>query len=667
MHKSHLQSVLVRSEFKPRPRPALLLIVAALFTTSFAVAQAKPPSKVSESPFVKPFQTPSASARPWVFWMWLRVDTPPAAITKDLEEMHDKGIVGAILYDSGVGNGMYTGSKMVLQGKGFQAVPTNDYPHAHFTPIPASPLTTWSPHWRQLVRFASKEGGRLGVKLCLSVGLASTSGPITPEYGQQKLVWSEVSVTGPQTFDTDLPVPTQGVPATDTPPKKTATTASPRVGGRGQFHGQEVAVLAVPDKADFDPSEVVNLSANMDATGHLHWAAPTGAWKILRFGYMPTGISNAWGLFTDGMSAEALDKTWDVTIGPLLKEMTPDERKGLMGVEDDSWEADVTTWTKLFPSEFQQRRGYDLIPWLPVLAGETMGSPGAADGVRRDYYRTIADLIATNHYAHLRTLANQNGLLCFAEPAGRNTSQLDTMLNCKGVDMAMAEFRVPSPHRPTLDSRFLLRNAASANHIYGKPVTACESFTSLGPFWEESFFDIKNVADQAFCDGCNLNVIHNFSQSPSVTAKPGDAYFAGTFYNRGVTWWDQTPAFNAYLGRCSFLLQQGLFVADALYYRGDDIGHGEPRKTEPALPAPGYDHDNCNLDALLTRVSVKKGRLVMPDGMSYRMLVLPDELADGAPGDDENRRTGRGRRDRCRSPAERHGRTAAFCGQDGEV
>ena len=125
----------------------------------------------------------------------------------------------------------------------------------------------------------------------------------------------------------------------------------------------------------------------------------------------------------------------------------------------------------------------------------------------------------------------------------------------------------------------------------------------------------------------NLPIIHNYSHSPSVDAKPGYAYLAGTFYNRSVTWWEQTPAFNAYLGRCSLLLQQGLFVADALYYRGDDIGLGEPMKTRPALPAEGYEHDNCNLDALLTRVSVRDGRLVLPDGMSYRILVLPGNAA----------------------------------------
>ena len=230
------------------------------------------------------------------------------------------------------------------------------------------------------------------------------------------------------------------------------------------------------------------------------------------------------------------------------------------------------------------------------------------------------------------------------------------MKDCSGVDIAMGEYWHPSVHRPTPPRRFMLRAAASANHLYGKRLTPCESLTSVGPFWEESFFDLKNTADQAFCDGCNLTVIHNWSHSPSVTAKPGYAYFAGTLYSRNTTWWEQTPAFNAYLGRCSFLLQQGLFVADALYYRGDAIGQGEQMKPRPALPAEGYDHDNCNLDALLTRVSVKDGRLVLPDGMSYRILVLPNNSLDGTRSSGQNRRAGRSRRNGGRPAPERPGR-----------
>ena len=567
------------------------------------------------------FAQPPPGARPWVFWMWLRVDTTPEAITQDLEEMRAKGIEGAILYDSGVGGRPNFSAKMVLEGNGYRVVKTSDYEGGQIAPITRPTLESWTPHSRELVRFAAKEAGRLGIRLCLTIGLAGTSGPITSEYGQQKLVWSETALTGPQHFVAPLSVPDTEVAYTLDPPQ---TMNPKRVRPNTSFpDAHPVAVLAVPDREGFSPAEVVDLSNKIDATGHLRCDLPAGAWKILRFGYTPTGARNVWGTYTDCLSAEAMDKTWDSTIGVMLREMHPDERKGLYAIEDDSWESGGTSWTKLFPEEFKKLRGYDLIRWLPVLAGKQMGQAESA-GVRRDFYRTIADLVAKNHYARLGELSRKNGLVAFGEPAGPNTSQLDLMKDCSGVDVAMGEFWVPSVHRPTPPRRFMLRAAASANHLYGKPLTPCESLTSVGPFWEESFFDLKNTADQAFCDGCNLLAIHNWSHSPSVTAKPGYSYFAGTLYSRNTTWWEQTPAFNAYLGRCSFLLQQGLFVADALYYRGDAIGQGEQMKPRPALPAEGYDHDNCNLDALLTRVSVKDGRLVLPDGMSYRMLVLPN-------------------------------------------
>ena len=582
------------------------------------------------------FVQPPPSARPWVFWMWLRVETSPEAITKDLEAMHAKGIEGAILYDSGVGGRLEISAKMVLQGKGFYPVKTSDYAGGHIDPIPLPAMESWSPRFRDLVRFAAKEAGRLGIKLAVTVGLAGTSGPVAPEYGQQKLVWSETAVTGPQSYDAPLPAPDTEVTMTLGPAQtispgedRPAPAKAPRpIHSKTRFNNaHSIAVLAVPDRERFSPEEVIDLSEKTDVAGRLLWAVPAGAWKILRFGYAPTGAKNVWGLYTDGMSAEALDKTWAATIGPLLKEMTPDERRGLYGIEDDSWEAGGTTWTKLFPEEFKKLRGYDLLRWLPALAGKNLGGATAAFGVRRDFYRTIADLVAKNHYAHLAEIANKNGLVAFSEPSGPNTPQLDLMKDCSGVDVAMGEYWHPSVHRPTPPRRFMLRAAASANHIYGQRLTPCESLTSVGPFWEESFFDLKNTADQAFCDGCNLLVIHNWSHSPSSTAKPGYAYFAGTLYSRNTTWWEETPAFNTYLGRCSFLLQQGRFVADALYYRGDAIGQGEQMKTQPALPAGGYDHDNCNLDALLTRISAKSGRLVLPDGMSYRMLVLPDNSA----------------------------------------
>jgi hypothetical protein len=510
---------------------------------------------------------------------------------------------------------------MVLGHKKYLQEPTHDFAGAHFTPIPEPPMPSWRPESRERMRFAAKEAGRLGMKLVITVGLASTSGDIALEHGQQRLVWSETDVDGGSDTDVLLAAPRRAVSAS-----RVAVASMVRESSEAGLRPESlrpVAVLAVPNQHHVSLAEVIDVSNRVDVAGRLHWTAPSGKWRVLRFCYEPTRMTNAWGLYTDAMSAQALDHTWKVTIGRIIQEMTAEERRGLYGIEDDSWEAGVSTWTQNFPEEFQHRRGYRINSWLPALAGIDLGSAEITAGVRRDYYRTIADLIAENHYGHLAELARRNGLVSFSEAAGPNSAELDPEQNFAHIDVPMGEYWAPSQHRPTPKRRFLMHDAASSGHVYGQRVIGCESLTSVGPHWEEALFDLKNTADQGFTEGCNLNFIHNFSQSPSVTARPGYVYFAGTHYERGVTWWNQTPAFNAYLGRVAFMLQQGRFVADALYFRGDAIGQVEQLKQ--ALPAVGYDHDNINLDALIRRLSVQDGLLTLPDGMTYRMLVLPAE------------------------------------------
>ena len=218
------------------------------------------------------FQSPPAQARPWVYWVWLDGDVPRAAITRDLEEMKAKCIAGCILYDVQTGRGVNWWDKTIVRdGQDYRSVPTDDWKNPYYTKIPGDPLPTWSPPWRELVCFAAGEAARIGVDLVVSDGLANTSGPIPEEYGEQKLIWAETPVHGPQSFDGTLAMPKVAGPKSN-PPKG--------------YH-RDVAVLAVPGQDGFSAEQVVNLTAQMDATGHLHWDAPAGNWKILRFMQAP--------------------------------------------------------------------------------------------------------------------------------------------------------------------------------------------------------------------------------------------------------------------------------------------------------------------------------------------------------------------------------------------
>ncbi len=581
-------------------KPLALLVVVFNFLTM---------ALVHADTLEETFQHPPREATPWVYWMWLRTPTTPAAMTRDLEEMKAKGITGFILYDNGAGGLEKSNRKMVLADKAFVSVPTDDFKGGYSTPLPVLP--TWSPAWRQEMRFVARESKQLGLDFCLAIGLAGCSAPgLDPRYAEQQLVWSSREITGPTNFDDALPQPS--------PQKAAKAPAHPPTAYR------EVAVLAVPAKEHIAGSEVLDLSAKMDAAGHLHWTVPSGSWRILRFGQQPIGIANPWGLFCDHLSAEAFDQDWAITMAPLLKAMRAEERSGLKYVEDDSWEAGNPTWTKAFPAEFLKRRGYGLMPYLPILAGQSMADAVTAARFKRDYALTISDLEVDDYYSHMNAVCSANGLTLYSEANGPNYRGIDVTQSGFNVAHNMAEFWMPSAHRPTPDVRFLTRDAVTENHLKGDRITMCEALTSVAPPWSESPFSTKACADQAFCDGVNRVCIHNYSHSPSLAAKPGDVYFAGTHINRNITWWDESPALFDYFSRCCGLQQQGRFVADALFFIGDGINQAEPRKTIHPTLGPGYDYDRSDATALIKLAEVKNGRIFFPSGMTYRLLILPD-------------------------------------------
>lgn len=589
--------------------------VGCLLAASTLLAQTPPasPAASSAESLDQAFVSPPRDAKPLVFWMWLGTAMPHEALTRDLEEMKAKGIVGAIVYPSTAGRIWRPESKMVWAGKGFEKVATDDYKGAKSEGIPGDKLPVWSERWRQAIRHAAKESARLDLDLCVAVGTTAPRTVITPADGQKSLKWTQTAFKGPGRVDATLPVPKLGL------------SAAAEANLVGEPWVQDVAILAVPQKSVVGVDEVVDLTSKADTDGRVTWDAPPGDWKIFRFSQVATRKGNSHSLFIDGLSGEAMTKAWDGTMKVLLAEMTPEERRGLKFIEEDSWEAGEPEWTQTLATEFKTRRGYDLIPYLPVLAGQVIKDKAASERIEQDYELTISDLYADNHYGRRRELANAVGLPFWSEAAGPNMKQSDLLRNISRVDVGMAEFWMPSAHRPLPDRQFLLREAASANHVYGRTVTPCEAFTTVGPHWEESLFDMKSSADQAFCDGMNRIIFHNFAQSASLTAKPGYAMWAGVHYEPGVTWWDQTPAFNDYLSRVSHVLQQGLFRADALMYRGDPFGYaGHAMKTVLPTLGEGYDSDDCNTEVLLTRVAVKDGRIVLPDGMNYRVLVLPD-------------------------------------------
>ncbi|WP_372772704.1 glycosyl hydrolase [Mangrovibacterium sp.] len=570
------------------------------------------------------FKNPPHEARPQAWWWWLQTPTTKEAITLDLEEMKAKGLSGCMVLDGGVapfGPNKWK-KKTIIDSTEIRYEFTDEYNGGTLEQAKEK-MEMWSEHWREMVRFASKEAGRLGLDFGVFIGPAGCAAPwVTPEYGQQEMVWGDTTIAGGEILNLKLDKPQKPVQT-----KRQAENELVKNAQNLQY--TDIAILAIPEKATVQLNELVDLTDKLDEDGNLRWNAPTGNWKILRFGYRPTGRNLNGVFYIDHLSKEVFDLHWENTAGLLLNEMSPEERKAFGYVECDSWEAGDPNWTKYFAEEFKKRRGYDIVKFLPVLVGTTINSTEESDRFQNDFKLTISDLISENHYEHQRDVAHQHGLQSYAEAAGPHQFQSD-LLKCVGrCDVAMGEFWMPSPHREKPSGRFLVREAATAAHIYGINRVFAESFTSVGPNWEESPFLMKAAADQAFCDGLNWICFHTFSHRPSITDVPGMTHSAGTHFDRTITWWNQSASFVDYLSRCSHMLQQGLFVADVLFYKGHGMrSNGDASEWEDGLKNPpsslgiGYDYDKCNEEVLLTRLSVENGKLVLPDGLSYSVLVL---------------------------------------------
>ena len=394
------------------------------------------------------------------------------------------------------------------------------------------------------------------------------------------------------------------------------------------FEYESTPTPAVSATATIPRSEIIDLSSKMSGDGVLNWEVPAGKWTVLRMGYSLTGAKNrpavpaGLGYEVDKLSRRHTEAYLHGYVDPIAQALGPLYGKSLRYVLLDSWEAGMQNWTDEIESEFRKRRGYDPTPYLPALAGRIVDSAEVSDRFLWDFRRTLADTFADNHYGVVTELLRQHGIGTYGEAAGVSLEiPEDTLLNKKNVDIPMGEFWVRDLH-PSAMYYEDIRGTASAAHVYGKTLVAAESFTGGG---YESPYTLKKIGDYWFAQGVNRIVFHTSAHQPLDT-RPGNT-MVGTHINRNITWAEQGGPFMTYLARTSFMLQQGLFVADVAYLLNEGAPSTMPFWGAGLKPAPpeGYNFDYVNTDVLLNRMSVGADRrIVLPDGMSYRVLVLPE-------------------------------------------
>ena len=371
-----------------------------------------------------------------------------------------------------------------------------------------------------------------------------------------------------------------------------------------------------------DPSKAVVLAGKVSPDGKLDWKVPAGTWAIYRIASAPTGTKNgpanpeATGYEVDKMSREHIAAHFDAYLGKILEATPPESRRAIRHAVLDSYEQGGQNFTDRFAEKFKASFGYDPTPYLPVLHGMAVGSRADSDRFLWDLRRFVADEVAYSYVGGLRKASNAHGM--------------ETWLECYGHWGFPGEFLQYGGQSDGIAGEYWCegslgdienRAASSCAHIYGRRLVWAESNTSGHKWFERGPMDLKQRTDRFFAEGLNATILHVYIQQES-DRKPGRIAWFGNEFNRHNTWFEHFDLYTGYLKRCGWMLRQGLNVADVAYFIGEDT----PCMTgvcDPALPE-GRQFDYINAEVLTETASVdEKGRIVLPHGTAYEVLVLP--------------------------------------------
>ncbi len=567
------------------------------------------------------FRAPPNEAKPQTWYHMMNGNVTKEGVTRDFEAMAAAGLGGMQIFAVGCA-------------------------------IPEGPVSFDSPEWHDILRHAHCEAKRLGLEMCIlnCAGWSNSGGPwLKAEDGMKETRFTETAVKGPSRFSGVLPREKNdngfyddiAVLAYPTPAK------GPELSKLGEKIGLSRASWAgSSDMLPYDlrprsaaqvvaKDKIIDLTGKMKPDGRIEWDVPAGDWTILRIGYICNGRCNhpapagGRGFEVDKLSTRAMDRFFEGYVGRICRELgvKPGEPapSGLRAILIDSYEVGCQNWTQDFDKTFEKRMGYSIRPYLPVFAGRIVGSAEESERMLEDFRRVVADLFAENYAGRFAQLCREHGLVSYIEPYfGCNSDDLQY-----GQDAAvpMAEFwskaRSGDHAGDTGNSRF----AASLAHVWGRRFAATESFTAGPPSggqWLTTPFSIKNQGDRVFASGVNRIVFHTYTHQPWADVLPGMTMGRwGIHLSRNQTWWHLAPCFFRYQARCQWMLQEGTFVADALVWTGE-AAPNRNEKGDPDVGLPnGYDRDACATKAV-EMLTVRNGKVVVPGGVEYSILVLPN-------------------------------------------
>lgn len=260
-------------------------------------------------------------------------------------------------------------------------------------------------------------------------------------------------------------------------------------------------------------------------------------------------------------------------------------------VFSDSLEDYGSDWTPDLLVEFQRRRGYDLTPHLPALAGDAGPSTAA---IRHDWGKTLSELADERFLMPIRAWAHQHHTLFRSQTYGFPPV---TLSSNRYEDLPEGEGKATiRMWHDFSDTRW----AASAGHLFRHNVISSETWTWLhSPSFRATPLDMKAEADLHFLQGINQLIGHGWPYSPPMAGEPGWHLYAAAAFNAHDPWFPVMPSLSAYLQRVSYALRLGKPANDvALLLPNDDVWASfaaRIQKNRPATSLGGFDETGSNI------------------------------------------------------------------------
>jgi hypothetical protein len=386
-------------------------------------------------------------------------------------------------------------------------------------------------------------------------------------------------------------------------------------------------ILSISEKS------IIDISKYMSADGLLKWEAPKGRWQIIRFGYTSTGVKvdpaspEGLGLEVDKMDTAALNVHINSYAKKLLDAAGKYKGNTLKFFLMDSWEAQFQTWSKDFAKEFKDRRGYNILPWIPVLCGETVGSTELSEAFLFDFRKTIGDLIDQNFYKHFSDLSHRNQMEYHGETIYGGWGAyppMDALKSNEYIDLPMTEFWAGANSNNLLEyqpsNRPVVSMPTSSALAFNKQIIGSEAYTG-NAHYSESPGDLKPYGDAAFCSGVNQIILHSYVHQP-FDLKPGMTLGKfGGHYNRNNPVWEFNQDWLKYQSRVQYILQKGEPVVDVLFYFGDQLPLYFSKNFINDLPY-GIRPNACNMEMLNHKIKIIDGKLTLGGKQHFPLLLL---------------------------------------------